>query len=81
LIFENRYAIDVNVERAEDVLMHKKMLELAKDPDKRPAFSVRVVQVTILNEILIFVISIWKSIWDLVNVLYCYIDFLCRYLF
>ncbi|KAJ4774922.1 ACT-like protein tyrosine kinase family protein [Rhynchospora pubera] len=41
-----RYAIDVNVERAEDVLMHKKLLELAKDPNKRPAFSVRVVKVS-----------------------------------
>jgi len=41
-----RYAIDVNVERAEDVLMHKKLLEQARDPDKRPAFSVRVVQVS-----------------------------------
>ncbi|KAJ4783727.1 ACT-like protein tyrosine kinase family protein [Rhynchospora pubera] len=45
-----RYAIDVNVERAEDVLMHKKLLELAKDPNKRPAFSVRVVKVSPLVE-------------------------------
>ncbi|KAK2373193.1 Serine/threonine-protein kinase sty17 [Trifolium repens] len=40
-----RYALDVNVERAEDVLAHKRLLELAKDPANRPAFQVRLVQV------------------------------------
>lgn len=40
-----RYALDVNVERAEDVLTHKRMLHLANDPANRPAFDVRVVQV------------------------------------
>lgn len=39
------YAMDVNVERAEDVLTHKKLLELALDPAHRPAFAVRLVQV------------------------------------
>ncbi|XP_047049939.1 serine/threonine-protein kinase STY46-like [Lolium rigidum] len=41
-----RYAMDVNVERAEDVLTHKRLLGLAKDPALRPAFSVRAVQVS-----------------------------------
>uniref|UniRef100_A0ACD5XYH6 Uncharacterized protein n=1 Tax=Avena sativa TaxID=4498 RepID=A0ACD5XYH6_AVESA len=41
-----RYAMDVNVERAEDVLTHKRLLELAKDPARRPAFAVRAVQVS-----------------------------------
>ncbi|KAG1361021.1 serine/threonine-protein kinase STY46-like [Cocos nucifera] len=41
-----RYAIDVNVERAEDVLTHKKLLEQAHDPAHRPAFAVRLVQVS-----------------------------------
>nr|XP_010935196.1 serine/threonine-protein kinase STY46 isoform X3 [Elaeis guineensis] len=41
-----RYAIDVNVERAEDVLTHKKLLEQARDPAHRPAFAVRLVQVS-----------------------------------
>ncbi|KAJ6836861.1 serine/threonine-protein kinase STY46 isoform X1 [Iris pallida] len=41
-----RYAIDVNVERAEDVLTHKRLLELAHDPTKRPVFAVRLVQVS-----------------------------------
>ncbi|KAM0879699.1 hypothetical protein ACQ4PT_034066 [Festuca glaucescens] len=41
-----RYAMDVNVERAEDVLTHKRLLGLAKDPAQRPAFAVRAVQVS-----------------------------------
>ncbi|GAB4853115.1 Serine/threonine-protein kinase sty46 [Ancistrocladus abbreviatus] len=40
-----RYALDVNVERAEDVLTHKRLLHLAHDPANRPAFDVRLVQV------------------------------------
>ncbi|RWR90653.1 Protein kinase domain-containing protein [Cinnamomum micranthum f. kanehirae] len=45
-----RYALDVNVERAEDVLTHKRMLHLANDPANRPAFDVRVVQVPPLSD-------------------------------
>ncbi|GJN34510.1 hypothetical protein PR202_gb23175 [Eleusine coracana subsp. coracana] len=41
-----RYAMDVNVERAEDVLTHKRLLEQARDPVQRPAFAVRAVQVS-----------------------------------
>ncbi|XP_013639246.1 PREDICTED: uncharacterized protein LOC106344403 [Brassica oleracea var. oleracea] len=33
-----RYALDVNVERAEDVLTHLRLLKLAEDPATRPAF-------------------------------------------
>ncbi|PPD96847.1 hypothetical protein GOBAR_DD06115 [Gossypium barbadense] len=40
-----RYALDVNVEREEDVLTHKRLLHLAEDPANRPAFEVRMVQV------------------------------------
>lgn len=40
-----RYALDVNTERAEDVLTHKRLLQLAEDPANRPAFDVRVVNV------------------------------------
>ncbi|XP_030467848.1 serine/threonine-protein kinase STY17-like isoform X2 [Syzygium oleosum] len=40
-----RYALDVNVERAEDVLMHKRLLKLAEDPVNRPVFDIRPVQV------------------------------------
>ncbi|CAL1398115.1 unnamed protein product [Linum trigynum] len=41
-----RYALDVNVERAEDVLMHKRLLHLAHDPANRPVIEVRLVQVS-----------------------------------
>ncbi|TYI88753.1 hypothetical protein E1A91_D03G005100v1 [Gossypium mustelinum] len=40
-----RYALDVNVERAEDVLTHKRLLHLAEDPSNLPVFDVRIVQV------------------------------------
>eukprot|EP00258_Populus_trichocarpa_P039306 XP_024455325.1 serine/threonine-protein kinase STY46 isoform X4 [Populus trichocarpa] len=39
-----RYALDVNVERAEDVLTHKRLLRLAHDPANRPAIEIRLVQ-------------------------------------
>ncbi|XP_010680490.1 serine/threonine-protein kinase STY46 isoform X2 [Beta vulgaris subsp. vulgaris] len=35
------YGLDVNMDRAEDVLLHRKLLALAKDPEKRPVFHVR----------------------------------------
>lgn len=40
-----RYALDVNSERPEDVLTHKRLLQLAEDPANRPAFDVRVVDI------------------------------------
>ncbi|KAI4375811.1 hypothetical protein MLD38_013637 [Melastoma candidum] len=40
-----RYALDVNIERAEDVLIHQRLLYLAHDPANRPAIEVRLVQV------------------------------------
>ncbi|CAI8601746.1 unnamed protein product [Vicia faba] len=39
-----RYALDVNIERAEDVLMHKRLLQLAHDPANRPSIEVHLVQ-------------------------------------
>ncbi|KAJ1277576.1 hypothetical protein BS78_04G014800 [Paspalum vaginatum] len=41
-----RYALDVNAERADDVVTHQRLLEDARDPERRPALSVRVVQVS-----------------------------------
>lgn len=43
-----RYALDVNVERAEDVLMHQRLLHSALDPNNRPVIQVRLVQVSLL---------------------------------
>ncbi|XP_057511523.1 serine/threonine-protein kinase STY17-like isoform X2 [Actinidia eriantha] len=44
--FQIRYSLDVNVERAEDILMSKCLLQLAHDPVNRPAFEIRLVQIT-----------------------------------
>ncbi|KAM0826269.1 hypothetical protein ACQ4PT_068994 [Festuca glaucescens] len=41
-----RYALDVNAERAEDVVTHQRLLEEARDQQRRPALAVRVVQVS-----------------------------------
>nr|XP_009406071.1 PREDICTED: serine/threonine-protein kinase STY46-like [Musa acuminata subsp. malaccensis] len=38
------YKLDLNVDRAEDVLIHQKVLTEAKDPDKRPVFHVRFIK-------------------------------------
>ncbi|KAA8546549.1 hypothetical protein F0562_002712 [Nyssa sinensis] len=35
------YGLDINMDRVEDVLLHQKLLSLAKDPDRRPVFHVR----------------------------------------
>ncbi|KAL0325941.1 UNVERIFIED_CONTAM: Serine/threonine-protein kinase STY46 [Sesamum radiatum] len=44
------YALDVNTERAEDVLTHKKLLNMARDPLTRPAVDVRLVQVRLTSD-------------------------------
>ncbi|WVZ87779.1 hypothetical protein U9M48_034364 [Paspalum notatum var. saurae] len=40
------YSIDLEVERAEDVLLHRRILDECADPDKRPVFHVRFIKVT-----------------------------------
>ncbi|KAK3043839.1 hypothetical protein RJ639_000538 [Escallonia herrerae] len=35
------YGLDINIDKVEDVLLHQKLLALAKDPDNRPVFHVR----------------------------------------
>ncbi|KAM3758768.1 hypothetical protein ACB098_01G070200 [Castanea mollissima] len=40
-----RYAMDVNAERAQDVLMHKRLLNMARNPSIGHAIEVRLVQV------------------------------------
>ncbi|KAG8050580.1 hypothetical protein GUJ93_ZPchr0009g1445 [Zizania palustris] len=39
------YLLDINVEKATDVLVHQKVLAEAKDPEKRPAFRVHFVKI------------------------------------
>ena len=41
------YAIDVNVDKVEDVLLHRRILNECADPDKRPVFHVRFLNVSI----------------------------------
>lgn len=41
----NRYALDVNPDRAEDVLLHQRLLKLAEISENRPVFHVRAVRV------------------------------------
>ncbi|KAL6651734.1 hypothetical protein ACP70R_010659 [Stipagrostis hirtigluma subsp. patula] len=38
------YSIDLHVDRAEDVLLHRRILEECADPDKRPVFHVRFIK-------------------------------------
>ncbi|KAJ3678652.1 hypothetical protein LUZ60_002455 [Juncus effusus] len=49
----SRYAFDVNAEIAEDVLVHMKLLQLARSPAYRPNFEVRAAQVTSISNILV----------------------------
>ncbi|XP_039050151.1 serine/threonine-protein kinase STY46-like isoform X2 [Hibiscus syriacus] len=39
--FPASYGLDVNMDRVEDVLLHQKLLALAKDPEKRPVYHIR----------------------------------------
>ncbi|XP_062182594.1 serine/threonine-protein kinase STY46-like isoform X2 [Phragmites australis] len=43
------YQLDVNVDKAEDVLIHQKVLAEAKDPDRRPAFVARFLMLEEVN--------------------------------
>uniref|UniRef100_A0A1D1XY98 [Protein-PII] uridylyltransferase n=1 Tax=Anthurium amnicola TaxID=1678845 RepID=A0A1D1XY98_9ARAE len=43
------YLLDVNVDKAEDVVLHQKILAKARDPGKRPVFHCRFMQLEDLN--------------------------------
>lgn len=48
------------MERVEDVLLHQKLLARAKDPDNRPVFHIRFLEVNVLYySIPIFIPSYW----------------------
>ncbi|KAG9158577.1 hypothetical protein Leryth_026775 [Lithospermum erythrorhizon] len=40
----NSYVLDINMERVEDVLLHQRLLNEAKDPENRPVFYVRLLE-------------------------------------
>ncbi|KAL3513855.1 hypothetical protein ACH5RR_026572 [Cinchona calisaya] len=35
------YVLDINMDKVEDVLLHKKLLTMARDPENRPVFHIR----------------------------------------
>jgi hypothetical protein len=39
------YGLDVNMDRIEDVLLHRKLLAMAKDPARRPVYHIRFLEV------------------------------------
>ena len=57
-----RYALDVNTERAEDVLTHKRLLEEAKLSPNIPVFYVRVVRVSSCNQLVVTAGSFFKHV-------------------
>lgn len=44
-LFHISYVLDVNMDRVEDVLLHQRLLTLAKDPEKRPVYHIRFLEV------------------------------------
>ncbi|KAI5654381.1 hypothetical protein M9H77_31568 [Catharanthus roseus] len=38
------YALDINMDRVEDVLLHQKLLAMARDPENRPVFHIRLLE-------------------------------------
>ncbi|CAL1363036.1 unnamed protein product [Linum trigynum] len=39
------YGLDVNMDRVEDIMLHQTLLEKAKDPEERPVYHVRFMEV------------------------------------
>ncbi|CAN6344490.1 unnamed protein product [Urochloa humidicola] len=44
------YQLDINVDKAADVLVHQSVLAEAKDPDRRPAFHVRFLRIEDMDQ-------------------------------
>uniref|UniRef100_A0A2P2LTD3 Uncharacterized protein n=1 Tax=Rhizophora mucronata TaxID=61149 RepID=A0A2P2LTD3_RHIMU len=42
------YGLDVNMDRVDDVVLHQKLLGLAKDSEKQPVYFIRFVEVHLL---------------------------------
>ncbi|KAK8966894.1 hypothetical protein KSP40_PGU019206 [Platanthera guangdongensis] len=61
------YGVDINVDRADAVLLHQKLLEDAKDPLKRPAFHVRFMKVLFLFISLDFHGNLYVGIYALIS--------------
>ena len=51
LEFVCSYGLDVSIDRAEDVVLHLRILSDAKDPSKRPVFHVRFLKVLLIIQL------------------------------
>ncbi|KAJ7006450.1 hypothetical protein NC653_005718 [Populus alba x Populus x berolinensis] len=58
------YGLDVNMDKVEDVLLHQKLLAMAKDPERRPVYHIRFLEVVV-----IFLNDIAERINDIVLVI------------
>nr|GMC48407.1 serine/threonine-protein kinase STY46-like isoform X1 [Ipomoea batatas] len=45
------YGLDINMDRVEDVLLHQKVLARAKDPDMRPVYHVRFLELNVWTRV------------------------------
>ncbi|XP_019153329.1 PREDICTED: serine/threonine-protein kinase STY46-like isoform X2 [Ipomoea nil] len=45
------YGLDINMDRVEDVLLHQKILARAKDPDVRPVYHVRFLELNVWTRV------------------------------
>ena len=64
-MWSDRYALDVNVERVEDVLLHKKLLEQARDPMNGLVFDVRPSQV--ISSYSMYILYLFMIYWLDIN--------------
>ncbi|KAH8515698.1 hypothetical protein H0E87_004228, partial [Populus deltoides] len=45
------YGLDVNMDKVEDVLLHQKLLAMAKDPERRPVYHIRFLELITMTPI------------------------------
>lgn len=61
------YALDINMDRAEDVLLHHKLLTLAKNSENRLVFHVRFIEVLLSIWSIFFTKYSFVSRWNMMN--------------
>ncbi|KAG6776175.1 hypothetical protein POTOM_019681 [Populus tomentosa] len=60
------YGLDVNMDRIEDVLLHRKLLAMAKDPARRPVYHIRFLE-GLRSTLLCGILRVLVSMVDIVN--------------
>ncbi|CAI0396094.1 unnamed protein product [Linum tenue] len=53
------YGLDVNMDRVEDIMLHQTLLEKAKDPEERPVYHVRFMEVLPSDFLCVFLFIIY----------------------